>query len=217
MKKNVTWTLATVFLTLCIAAITNGLASPAPTVAVDPPEVKDLQQGESFTVNLTISDIVISEDPISNGLYGWSVKVTFNPAILNVATVTEGPFLQQAAETVPLPLRMNNTAGYAFVGAMINIPWGPQGATGSGVLATITFTVMGRGSTKLELESLELYTAHLTPVTESWKITKFTAIDGQFVNAAAFPIELIVGVIGAAAIGGTLVVFFYRRRKTPTK
>lgn len=214
MRKKVTLTMVTVVLTLYAAVVANGLASPTTSVAVDPLEVKDLQPGESFTVNLAVSEVVISESPISNGLYGWSVNVTFNPTILNVANVTEGPFLQQAAETVPLPARMDNTYGFAFAGAIIKPPFGLQGATGSGVLATLTFTVMGRGSTKLELKSLKLRTV---VAGQNWEMTNITTIEGQFVNETSFPIELIAGIAGAAVIGGTLVAFFYRRRRAPTK
>ncbi len=216
MKKNATWPIVTVFLALCIGFMATGLASPTTTVAVDPQEVKDLQPGESFTVNLAVSDVVISESPVSNGLYGWSVNVTFNPAILNVANVTEGPFLQQAAETVALPVRINNTVGFVFTGAIIKPPFGPQGAIGSGVLATIAFTVVGHGATTLELKSLKLRTV---VAGQNWEMTDIAAVDGQFVNATSFPsfpIELIVGIAGAAVVGGALVVFFYRRR-TPAK
>ncbi len=216
MKKDLTWIVMTVFLLLYTTVIMNGLASPTTTVAVDPPEVKDRQPGESFTINLTVSDVVISEEPpISNGLYAWSVNVTFDPAILNVTNTTEGPFLQQAAETVALPAVIDNTGGFVVTGAIIKPPYGPQGATGSGVLATITFTVVGQGATTLELTKLKLRTL-LEGATETYFITT-TAINGQFINSTAFPTETIVGVIGAVAIGGTLVAFFYRKRRTQTK
>lgn len=214
MKKDPRWILLTTALLMCITIIGIGRASPGTAVGVDPPEVKDLEPGESFTVNITVTDVVINMEtpPYSNGLYGWSVEMTFNPAIINVENVTEGPFLKQIDKRYFLPGPINNTRGHGMIGGMYNPAETPaQGAAGSGVLATVTFTVKGKGETDIELEPVKLRTVlegNSVPI-EDVDIT-----NGRFVNAAPsiLSIELIVGVVAVVAIAG-IAVFFYIRRK----
>jgi len=217
MKKNLRWMLFTTALLVSMAVIKTGMASPATTVAVVPSEVKDKEPGESFKVNITVTDVVISETPpISQGLYGWSVNMTFNPDILNCTSVEEGPFLKQFFETI-FAWNINNTAGFAFIGGMFKPPpTPPQGATGSGVLATVTFKVKGRGETSLRLQSLKLRTVIAG---QNWEMENITSTDGVFRNVAPsiLSLELIVAIIVAIPIVGGVAAFMYRRRKTRMK
>jgi len=106
--------------------------------------------GETFTVNITVTCVT--------DLYAWNINLTFNPAVLNVASVTEAAFLKETNETIFLPVTKNNDAGFVFAGALFMPPFPERGATGSGVLATITFKVAGEGETKLEFELSKLLT-----------------------------------------------------------
>jgi PKD repeat protein len=106
--------------------------------------------GETFTVNITVTCVT--------DLYAWNINLTFNPAVLNVVNVTEGAFLKETNETIFLPVTKNNDAGFLFAGALFMPPFPERGATGSGVLATITFKVAGEGETKLEFERSKLLT-----------------------------------------------------------
>lgn len=202
MKKKQRWIVLTTALLICIAMTSTGKASPDTVIAVDPQSIEDLKTGESFTVNITVTNVT--------GLYSWDINMTFDPAILKVEDAIEGPFIQQFGETTPLPVRISNDLGYVIIGAMFTPPIPENLATGSGVLATVTFTVKGYGKTELGLKS-NLYTViGVTPV-----LIDHTSVDGVFRNATptALSIELIIGVVVAVTIGG-IAVFFYRRRRT---
>jgi len=204
MKKNPRWILLTTALLVCIATTVAVRASPT-TISLNPPEVEDLDLGESFTVNITVTDVT--------DLYSWDVYLTFDPEILNCTGFEEGPFLQQVATTT-IWGQINNTAGFTTPGAILFDPaqgFPAEGATGSGVLATVTFTVKGRGVTTLHFERSKLNTViarNTVPITHE-------ATDGVFRNAAptTLNIQLIIGVVVALAIVG-IAVFFYMRRRT---
>jgi len=193
--------LLTTVLLVCIAMAGIGKASPA-TVAVDPQSVEDLEAGESFTVDITVTDVT--------DLIIWEVEMTFDPAVLNVENATDGPFLQQFGETIFFPVVIDNTVGTVIIGGSFNVPYPENGATGSGVLTTITFTVKGYGTTELDPQP-NLYTV------KGWNPMDIphTTVKGVFRNRGAgtiLNIQIIVGIVVAAAIGGIAVFFFWRRR-----
>lgn len=134
---------------------------PPPLIVVSfSPPINNVASDETFAVDIMVANIPISETPPrSNGLYAWSINITFDPVILNVTNITEGPFLQQVYPTVPLPVRINNTAGYAFAGAIFWVPLPPEGASGSGVLATVDFVVKEKGVSDIAFGAVKLSTA----------------------------------------------------------
>jgi len=147
-------------------------------------------------------------------LYSWSINLTFDPAVLNVENVTEGPFLKQVHDTVPLPPNIDNAAGFVFAGAIFMIPLPENGATGSGVLATIVFTVKGSGVTDLHFELHKLHTV----ISSNQILIEHTTTDGVFRNVAPtiLSLELIVAIVAIVAIGGGIVVILYRKRTAET-
>lgn len=208
MTKNQRWMLLTTALLVCIAMTGIGRASPDTVIAVDPTEIKDLEAGESFAVNITITDVT--------DLYSWDMNMTFNPAVLNVENATEGTFLQQFNETITLPVRIDNTVGSVVIGGMFKPPWPENGATGSGVLATITFTVKGYGETPLHFQKSDTFKYEVNfPVGIP---IDHTTEDGVFRNATptTLSIELIIGAVVSAIVGAG-AVFFYMRRRTISK
>lgn len=214
MKTHLKYLLATTVLVMYIGMACIGKASSTPTISVDPPKVTDLDPDNSFDVNITVAGIVIDETAGSRtyGLYGWNINLTFNPAVLNVASVTEGAFLKEANDTIFLPVTKNNDAGFVFAGAMFMPPFPERGATGSGVLATITFNVTGKGATDLNFQLSKINTwvfGTNVPIPH-------TANKGSFANAAPsiFSIELVVAIVAVAVIGGGVALFLYRRRRT---
>jgi len=206
MKKNQRWMVLTTTLLICIAMTGTGKASPDTVITVDPQSVEDLEVGKSFTVNITVTDVA--------DLYSWDINMTFNPAILKVENTTEGPFLHQFGETVSLPVRIYNDRGFVIIGGMFMPPIPENLATGSGVLATVTFTVKGYGETSLGLQS-NLYAPLGIAGFETPVSIDHTSVDGVFRNATAtvLSIELIIGVVVVVTISG-IAVFFYRRRRT---
>jgi hypothetical protein len=206
MKKNPRWIFLTTAFLVCMAMTAVGRASSTTTISVDPSEVKDLEPGESFTVDITVNDVT--------DLYGWSINLTFKPNVLNVVNVTQGPFLQQVANITPWLGQINNEIGFISPGAVLFDPvqgFPSRGATGSGVLATVNFTVKGQGVAELHFARSKLNTyvaGNNVPIDHE-------ASDGVFRNVAptSLSVELIIGVVGALAIV-SVAVFFYVKRRT---
>ncbi len=128
------------------------------------PPTNTVEVGETFSVNITVTGIVISETPpVSNGLIGWEVWMTFNPEVLHAINATESSFLRDAASTYGYTTffakEIDNTEGSVEVGETVwpkmppDDPYPPEGATGDGTLATITFEVMAEGETDVHFET----------------------------------------------------------------
>lgn len=174
----------TLLASIAVVLVAGGIAtaSPETVVAVDP-KITSTEPGESFEINITVSDV--------SDLYGWEINMTFDPTILSVVKVTEGPFLKQAGEeqgvdTWLLGPVINNFAGFVSCAASF-VPFPPEGATGSGVLASITFNVTTEGRSDLGFSKTKLNT-----VEEDLPVPlDHTAVDGLF----AYPLLRDVAVI----------------------
>lgn len=168
-------------ITVVLVAGSIAAASPATVVAVDP-KTTATEPGESFEINLTVSNV--------SDLYGWQFNLTFDPTILNAVNVTEGPFLKQAGDTWLLGPTINNIAGFVFCGDSL-FPFPDEGATGSGVLASITFNVTAEGKSDLHFFEMILKT-----VEENLPVPiDHTAVDGLF----TYPLRRDVAVTDVSA------------------
>ena len=128
------------------------MASEQPTASVDPNAVS-AAPGEFVTLNVTVADLT-AENSQPLGLCGWQVNITFNPAILNVSAVAEGPFLKQAGSTWWLPPVLDNENGFVAMGdSIFPLDESTQGVYGSGVLANVTFQVIDEGQMELNFDS----------------------------------------------------------------
>jgi len=121
-------------------------ASATATVYVNPSEVTDLSPGDTFLINIDIANVV--------GLAGWEFKLYYKRNVLNAIEVKEGSFLESAVpphnDTMFLPtIDYNATHGRVYLACAL-LGSGP-GASGSGTLASINFTVIGVGLTPLSL------------------------------------------------------------------
>jgi len=181
--------LSSILIVLVVASVNAALAEPVVTVN---PKISVTAPGESFEINVTVSDV--------SDLYGWQFNITFNSAILNCTGVEEGPFLEQAGTIFPLPPTIDNTAGFVFFGESL-FPFPPSGANGSGILATITFNVTTEGESNLHFFESKLNTIdhdENIPVPIS-----HTAVDGVFLyplwrdvavtNVTALPLSVTAG------------------------
>jgi PKD repeat protein len=105
-------------------------AETQPTLSFDKSEYTATQVGETFTLNLVITNV--------QNLWAWKVGVTWDPQRLSlVGQPTEGNFLQQAGFT--LYVVMTPKTGY--IKEMSCNLLVASGVSGSGVLATFTFSV----------------------------------------------------------------------------
>jgi len=177
-------------------------------IAIEPAEIKDISPGGTFTVNVTVAGV--------SEVYGWQVNITFNPQILNVENVTEGSFLKQSNKTVFMKT-IHNTDGYVQLASTF-YPVPEHGASGSGLLAQVTFTVKGSGSSSLHFEEIGTKLRTVIDTDTVVNITDFSTTDASFRNAAGslllggIPLEYIAGAVVVVVIGG-FSVFLLRRRK----
>ena len=129
------------------------LAGPT-TIYVSPSEVS-AEVGETFTVEIWVDGVT--------DLSAWEFKLRYDTNVLAFPPeVAEGDFLSSVGTT---DFRVTTSTMYSYVQVACALQE-PVGASGSGVLATITFTVLGGypGKTDLDLFDTKLYDVDLNPI-----------------------------------------------------
>ncbi len=106
----------------------------------------DLSAG-AFTVDLTVEDVT--------NLASFQIDLVYDPAIVSVSGVSVAAFLGSTGRVVaPVGPTIDNLAGKVTFGAF---SFGsPAGASGAGMLATITFLPKSVGATALRLQATTL-------------------------------------------------------------
>jgi len=131
-------------------------------------------------------------------LYGWGFKLLFNPNIVEVTAVIEGPFLKPR-ETQWLA-KINNTAGYAMVSDML-WPLDPPGKSGSGTLGTVILKVVGKGVTPLDLTDTKLNTVIADNKVPLEHVAEDGRFDNRYINLPPFADMKVtppIGIVGTA-------------------
>ena len=106
------------------------------------PAATTVDAGTSFSLDLVGTDLV--------DLYAFQFALSFDPAVVHVLGVTEGPALSTAGTTYFVPgtpdngLGLLGLTGDALIGAI-------PGFDGSGTLASISFSAVAGGSTSITL------------------------------------------------------------------
>jgi hypothetical protein len=137
-----------------------GHASPTTTVVVQ--SAYGILPGSTFSVNVTVSNVI--------DCYSWQFYLYFDSSVLSFTNIEEGDFLG----TPGSHFFFNNTfTGYISVYASLsgNVP----GVSGSGTLATVIFRAVGSGSSTLHLNNTSLYDSRF-PIGQ---IIPSTSIDGH--------------------------------------
>ena len=127
------------------------------TVYIDPPKTTGLDIGETFAINISISDVT--------DLVGWqfalyykstilNATLTYDPETVDYTQVLEGPFLKAGGETflfvADFTDNYNSTHGRILSACLLlGAKAVPQ--SGSGTLATITFKTKAIGNSPLDL------------------------------------------------------------------
>jgi hypothetical protein len=129
------------------------------TLSVEPTANFGLNPMQQFSINITVSNVV--------DLYAWQFLLYYQSSVLNGSVdqygnpvIQEGPFLSTGAPLGTFFVisrftdNYNDTHGLIWVGCtrVGNV----SGVSGSGILATVTFTTVGGGSSVLHLEETEL-------------------------------------------------------------
>ena len=105
--------------------------------------------GKDFTVELKAASIT--------NLKGYSVTLTYDPALLSLKEVVEGPFFSTKGKTF-FYKRVNDTKDTILIDCAI---LGPKvSVSGGGTLATLSFTSLKTGSTSLSFKLAKTRDAH---------------------------------------------------------
>jgi von Willebrand factor A domain-containing protein 7 len=149
------WNLGILLFSTALSPLFGDLIIPSQaTVTVTP--------GETFSVDASVTGI--------QDLYAFQFDWSFDPSLLAVDSVTEGTFLPSAGATFFLPGFFDSLGGSvdetadALLGAI-------PGVTGSGVLASATFTAIAAGTVAITLPNQILLDSNLNPITPTTVIT----------------------------------------------
>jgi len=137
----------------CYGAGTSAISRVEPRPLMEPaalqtePDSSIVTPSETFTVAVKIEGAV--------DLGGFQLALNFDPAVVHVDSVALGYFLGSTGRnTVPLGPQIDNDMGTVTFGAF---SFGSEaGPSGDGVLAILTLTAQGAGSSPLELENVKI-------------------------------------------------------------
>jgi len=119
-------------------------ASALPTLQIDPISVSSTQ-GSFFAVNVTAIGVT--------DLYAFQFDLGFDPAVLQATGSSEGAFLQSGGTTFFLAGAIDNTSGLvSFIADTLIAPI--LGVTGTGTLASISFSALSAGTSALMLSNV---------------------------------------------------------------
>jgi hypothetical protein len=140
---------------------------PGLTVRIDP-AIKNAESGHTFTVNVMVDGAV--------NLGAFQFDVIFDPAVVTVTNVELGLFLGSTGRTArSIGPGIDNVAGTVTFGAFsFGSNAGPEGA---GLLAAVTFTAVGSGTSALNLQKVV--------VTDTMGNAQAVSVEGGTVTVAA--------------------------------
>ena len=126
-----------------------GAGAPGPAVALrfSPTSKTVYRCSSTFAVDVDVRDV--------SNLAGFEFTLAFDPNAVHVENIVLGSFLTSSARTfTPVGPNINNSTGRATFGAF---SFGSQLApSGSGPLATITFSIVDSGTSALDLTAFQL-------------------------------------------------------------
>jgi len=125
-------------------AVTDISGQVATKVYVDPPLVT-ANPGETFTVNVKIANV---ED-----LWDYEFRLGWDPALLDVTGVTEGPFLKAEGTYKTFFVKKEDFPSVGHLYVVCTLMGEPvlAAASGSGTLAIVEFRVLDAGNCTLDL------------------------------------------------------------------
>ncbi len=138
--------------------------------------------GDTFSLNLNVADAV--------DLTAWQFDLAYDPTILQANLVTEGPFLASAGSTLFVPGFIDNTTGLigGVSGFFTDITAPPSG---SGVLASIEFTLLSAGLSPVTASNVFLN--FMDPTSGGFTVTNGSAGVGTPVPEPSTVLLLLLG------------------------
>jgi hypothetical protein len=157
-------------------------ADGTPTIRINPAsqELPETTVGQTFNVSIAIDDVT--------DLWAWKVRLNWDPDILNITDVSEGPFLQSVGNTLflwPGPSSSSIIKGY-IPEISCNL-FANTGANGSGSLATVTFKVLAPGTSDITINETQLLSS-----TDDNPPIEHIDVNGYVTVIPEFPVLLVL-------------------------
>jgi len=188
--------------------------------------------GQTFLVNITASDVT--------NLCIWVINMSWDPTVIKLSTgdqnglkirlagkttyynIYEGPFMKSIGTTRPLTIsQINNTAGTItrLSGAFISTG---NPASGSGVIVTINFTLLKKGTTTIDINGPSTtYLGHPVFQDSSFNEMVIEVVDGSVTEGGPPPIWtqfwFLATVLGVIVIILEIYLLFKLITRRPTK
>jgi hypothetical protein len=168
---------------------------PSATLKAEPTSVIGVVGG-TVRINITINSLDAYWD-----LNGFNIKLYYNTAILDATAISLGDFAQHFNLTLKITEKMDDAAGYVMVVYSWNPAMGHTPPYGSGVLATISFSVTAVGNGDLSLQDVRLSAS----ANESkWCVIYSIPVGYTFVNSH---IETKLPMLGDVNRDGTVDIY----------
>ena len=178
---------------LCAAALVLGsvLAAQAAPVLQVTPASSNVTVVSVFTLDVYIFGV--------SDLFGWQMDLGFSPSgLVSASPATEGSFLGGGTTfgggTVDI--------GAGTITTMFSALSGIAGVSGSGILASISFTALNVGTAAFSLSNVELVDSNLDPIFFSFPSDAFAAtVTIAQGNGGTVPEPPILALLGLALAG----------------
>ncbi|MGD6809093.1 MAG: cohesin domain-containing protein [Candidatus Bathyarchaeia archaeon] len=124
----------------------------APSIQLVPNEISiaDMQVNSDLKINITVENV--------DEIFQWETELYWDPDVLNLTAISEGPFLKTAGDTFfvyPSLTRPDYRGNLPNMVDSIN-SFG-KNASGSGVIATLTFKILSIAPTEITMNGTGLY------------------------------------------------------------
>ncbi len=135
----------------------------SPTLTIE--TVQSVTKGDSFAAEVNIENVT--------RLAGFQMEIAFDPVILEAVKVEKGSFVLSKDMISAREPEIDNSTG--LITKIVYVKPGPDGASGSGALVTITFNAIGAGQSLIEFQNVVL----LDPSLPEPQEIPVTIVDGS--------------------------------------
>jgi len=146
---------------------------PLSEVGVNPSSIidTDLIRGRSFNVSISIT--------MAMEVYAWRFNMSWDPTLLNVTDLYEGPFLNpEGMYNTLFTAKLRQEEGYLYANCTLSGAPPEASVSGNGTLIIVTFMVENKGDTALDISEAMLLDYNGVEIQTIIK-------DGYFTNLSA--------------------------------
>ena len=192
MKTSIA--LAIAFASVVCLSIVGSAKCDGTVISISPSSrtLSQSQIGKSFLVNINVSDVT--------NLWHWRVRLNWNPNVLNFTSITNGPFLESAGSTLFVPPPEINGSLTIISDTLLS----KNSVNGSGVLATVNFTILAAGQSELTLNNTLLEEPLSGNQTSHTQIAH-TVSNGQVIVISEFPNWVLPAIIFVVTIPAAIL------------